>query len=575
MIRWLNPKHIRRGLLWMLCVCLVISVTAPAALASNKSPKATPEPLTPSQQKTLDEASELVRARLTKLAGDGGHGMVDALAGWMKGAVRIDTAKDGTQHIVIPAPKFGSAKSLPVYGGEDPLVYLHGWHEAMRTALGELGSDKKTFAYGLDASADADALDAWLQENALDALDKWVWNMLDKTKAISALSSALLDVPKDAEKWQAKQFKPLAHAPLVGGYATLKLKSRGSDVQRAQTALAAAGYMDESGIDGKFGPTMVEAVKAFEAARGITPDGELSPEELLLLYNEESPITMLRYLTEKGGLDPKNAAWWPAYLKSLRAFAWLPPENGSGPVLTYYAPASYSDLAEALNDEIATQYLQVKRIYESTETFVSPIAGEQFADLKKKDMAERRITVDLAALASKDTMAAYEALGARHWAEAMTPMLDMIEKEIELPLLMLMAFYPEPQPFPESQAFIKPSPGNTKYEIKNQSDEPLYAKLYKVSGKDDTSKGELVCTMFVRPGERVRVSIRSGYYRTHLAYGRAWLGEEALFGENAYYSADESVDYFKSQYIYTLVQLAEDSTRKANVIYNNIDIADF
>lgn len=575
MKRWLNPKPVRRSFLWLLCVCLLLSFAAPTALASSKSPKATPEPLSPQQQQILDEAAEQVHTRLIALAGDGGHGMVDALADSMKGNLRIDTAKDGTKRIVISAPKFGSAKSLPTYGGEDSLVYLHGWHEAMRASLGELGADKKTFAYGIDAPADTDALDAWLKENALDTLDKWVWNMLDKTKAIRALSSALLDVPKDLEKWQGKQFKPTAHAPLVAGYATLKASSRGNDVRRAQTALAAAGYLAEAKIDGKYGPAMTEAVQAFEAAQGITPDGELSPEEQRLLYNEEAPVMMLGYLTETGGLEAKNAAFWPAYLQSLRAFAWLPPQDGAGPVLTYYAPASYSALAEALNDEIATQYLHVQRVYESNETFVGPIAGGQFAKLKKADMAEQRMAVDLSALALEDTMAVYEALGAQHWAEAMAPMLDVIGKDIDLHLLMLMAFYPEPQPFPESQAFIKPPSGSTRYEIKNQSSEPMYAKIYKMSGKDDTSNGELVCTMFIRPEERVRVSIRSGYYRTHLAYGRAWLGEDVLFGEHGYYKADDSVDYLKSNYIYTLVQLADDSTRKPNVFFDEVDFADF
>lgn len=66
---------------------------------------------------------------------------------------------------------------------------------------------------------------------------------------------------------------------------TLKQGDTGPDVRRAQGLLVAAGHdlgvtgLRKDGIDGTFGPATTAAVKSLQAATGITPDGEVGPDQ--------------------------------------------------------------------------------------------------------------------------------------------------------------------------------------------------------------------------------------------------------------------------------------------------------
>lgn len=52
---------------------------------------------------------------------------------------------------------------------------------------------------------------------------------------------------------------------------------RGETVKEIQRALTRNGF-HPGGIDGAFGPMTLAAVVAFQAARGLTPDGEVGPK---------------------------------------------------------------------------------------------------------------------------------------------------------------------------------------------------------------------------------------------------------------------------------------------------------
>ena len=58
---------------------------------------------------------------------------------------------------------------------------------------------------------------------------------------------------------------------------TLKEGSKGIAVRGLQRRLIEAGYADLE-IDGKFGPATEAAVKAFQAAAGLDPDGIVGPK---------------------------------------------------------------------------------------------------------------------------------------------------------------------------------------------------------------------------------------------------------------------------------------------------------
>lgn len=67
---------------------------------------------------------------------------------------------------------------------------------------------------------------------------------------------------------------PKLLAPVVPQ--TLRIKDRGKAVEEMQRALAIKGLT--LAIDGMFGPATLEAVKRFQSARGLVPDGVCGPQ---------------------------------------------------------------------------------------------------------------------------------------------------------------------------------------------------------------------------------------------------------------------------------------------------------
>ena len=54
---------------------------------------------------------------------------------------------------------------------------------------------------------------------------------------------------------------------------TLTIGATGADVWRLQTILVMTKLLDYTGIDGNFGPKTQDAVKSFQQASNLTPDG--------------------------------------------------------------------------------------------------------------------------------------------------------------------------------------------------------------------------------------------------------------------------------------------------------------
>src|SRR6185436_13915177 len=64
--------------------------------------------------------------------------------------------------------------------------------------------------------------------------------------------------------------------------ATLQKGSSGPDVQALQQRLSDLGF-DPNGLDGNFGPGTEQAVRAFQAAKGLGVDGKVGPNTLAVL----------------------------------------------------------------------------------------------------------------------------------------------------------------------------------------------------------------------------------------------------------------------------------------------------
>src|SRR5215216_4176596 len=69
----------------------------------------------------------------------------------------------------------------------------------------------------------------------------------------------------------------------VGVRPTLQESSSGEAVKELQRALQRAGF-DPGPIDGKFGPVTAEAVRSFQAARGLVVDGIVGPQTWRALF---------------------------------------------------------------------------------------------------------------------------------------------------------------------------------------------------------------------------------------------------------------------------------------------------
>ena len=71
--------------------------------------------------------------------------------------------------------------------------------------------------------------------------------------------------------------------------ATLRLKSRGSDVRTLQQRLVTWGLMEQDDVDGVFGHGTLAVVKEFQRRHGLTIDGVVGPATWRLLFSSPPP----------------------------------------------------------------------------------------------------------------------------------------------------------------------------------------------------------------------------------------------------------------------------------------------
>lgn len=73
----------------------------------------------------------------------------------------------------------------------------------------------------------------------------------------------------------------------------------------------------------------------------------------------------------------------------------------------------------------------------------------------------------------------------------------------------------------------------------------LMVKFYAVDG------GELVSTVYVAPGKKVKIRLPRGKYMCKCAWGPQWFGDKEYFGDNAFYEWDYEEWELRSGYYYT------------------------
>lgn len=86
---------------------------------------------------------------------------------------------------------------------------------------------------------------------------------------------------------------------------TLKEGAEGRDVKMLQEQLVDLGYLSEKDVDRVYGPTTIEAVKAFQKRNGLSADGLAGEKTLDKLYSDEAKIS--KSLEEKQKAEEKAA----------------------------------------------------------------------------------------------------------------------------------------------------------------------------------------------------------------------------------------------------------------------------
>lgn len=143
----------------------------------------------------------------------------------------------------------------------------------------------------------------------------------------------------------------------------LRFGSHGPDVAALQRALTLAGFpcVDDS----RFGPATLAAVKAFQSAQGLTPDGIAGPKTLA---NLNGPDTEPAPAPDDLGVDVSQFAGVPDY-EALRAqgFTFCVPRLGSGTASIDTLAARQIAAAKAAGLTAEAGYVYMQSAYDGAE----------------------------------------------------------------------------------------------------------------------------------------------------------------------------------------------------------------
>ena len=88
----------------------------------------------------------------------------------------------------------------------------------------------------------------------------------------------------------------LSTPSLSSAASLLKLGSSGSEVREVQSRLKDLGYFNYSKITGYYGTVTRDAVKSFQASKGLTQDGIVGDNTRKHLFGEtENPVHLVKH----------------------------------------------------------------------------------------------------------------------------------------------------------------------------------------------------------------------------------------------------------------------------------------
>lgn len=459
--------------------------------------------------------------------------------------------QEGSLYYYVELPKMGGlkARSLPVYKGEEPGVYLLSFVTAVAEMMDALPPDEEPVRGRLPAEgASAPAELAAQVAQAAGDYETWLHSAMTETKAYAALTRLLLDRSESADTWKRADFVDKNHRPLFA--AARKTQKRGNEnstVKLLQKALIEQGYLSGK-ADGSFGKATAAAVEAYQQAMGFAVTGELTPQEQRVLLDEPEPVSLAQEALQSTGATDLADAWWEDYLRSLREIQWqggtlrfLQPDNGGiGDVLYQQTVEGYNSAAYG-TDAFSQKLLE---------------QAEALGEGRDRQRVEIRCCLQ-PLLEGGDVTAIVEDAALTALADGFRGFASPLDAALSQALQYAADHLP-PLPFPKNGVLQKFPSGGSRFVIRNGNSVPLYAKVYQVSSTTDLSTDVLVGTMFIEANSSASTKIQPGYYHVHYGTGETWYGEEAMFGDAGWYNCCEESYQFQRNYEHTLkIQISD------------------
>ncbi len=145
-------------------------------------------------------------------------------------------------------------------------------------------------------------------------VDAQTWAAIERVCGEEVVHEEMNETPVDMEPVDNA---PLEAAPLAAGDPpTLRQGDTGAYVAQLQSTLNALGY-STGGVDGKFGPATAAAVRAFQSAYGLTPDGIVGPRTWDALEKASAPTPPAPPSTQRPTLREGDKGAYVTQLQQL------------------------------------------------------------------------------------------------------------------------------------------------------------------------------------------------------------------------------------------------------------------
>lgn len=402
--------------------------------------------------------------------------------------------------------------------------------------------------------------------------EAWALANLDNPGLYSAVNRYVLDSGFDIDFWQGVAFENPAHAPLYDAphpYGSLAFGDTGEAVSAAQEALGLGGHRSGRST-GIYDQATQDAVKAFEKAVNLVPDGMLSPRDQMILFGTLPQDALSQQLVADGLPQALVNRWWPLFVSSAKLRGFLPgqSQDREWPVLLSILTDSNALASRALASlkaDIAAGTLALGDVPTAFDGYVLAASQDGLADTAYTNWFDLLQTIQ-----SHDLNSLFWQSGRKHVQSQFEGFYAPMQAAYDESLAYAQAnavTESQPQPTaapipdrPETGLMLTPEAGQAAIILKAPAGVDSYVRVYRVSRAADTSTFWPVAAAYIRGGDTLSFPLRPGIYHIHLFQGNGWQGEKSLFGPEGVQLTEDSASPIEAQQeiTYTLPNLLDD-----------------